>query len=143
MDQSCLVVHKSRRPQARLQTAKLFCNNCACHHQQFNKAKCRPCGTRAGRNAMREGIIRAQLKSRFSEIPTRFLIPYREFEQRPHTPHWRQLDSNSRYAVRKCSRVTSTLAMLLIFEQLTTELRPQRSQEDIPYHFTKGMVCQF
>jgi hypothetical protein len=28
MDQSCPVVHKSRRPQARLQTAKLFCNNC-------------------------------------------------------------------------------------------------------------------
>jgi hypothetical protein len=28
MDQSCLVVHKSRRPQARLHTAKLFCNNC-------------------------------------------------------------------------------------------------------------------
>jgi hypothetical protein len=22
-------------------------------------------------------------------------------------------------------------------------LRPQRSQEDIPYHFKKGMVCQF
>jgi hypothetical protein len=22
-------------------------------------------------------------------------------------------------------------------------LRPQRSQEDMPYHFTKGMVCQF
>jgi hypothetical protein len=30
MDQYCLVVHKSRRPQARLQTAKLFCNNCDC-----------------------------------------------------------------------------------------------------------------
>jgi hypothetical protein len=29
MYQSCPVVHKSRRPQARLQTAKLFCNNCA------------------------------------------------------------------------------------------------------------------
>jgi hypothetical protein len=28
MNQSCPVVHKSRRPQARLQTAKLFCNNC-------------------------------------------------------------------------------------------------------------------
>jgi hypothetical protein len=28
MDQYCPVVHKSRRPQARLQTAKLFCNNC-------------------------------------------------------------------------------------------------------------------
>jgi hypothetical protein len=28
MDQSCPVVHKSRRPQARLQTAKLFCNKC-------------------------------------------------------------------------------------------------------------------
>jgi hypothetical protein len=28
MDQSCPVVHKSCRPQARLQTAKLFCNNC-------------------------------------------------------------------------------------------------------------------
>jgi hypothetical protein len=27
-DQSCPVVHKSRRPQTRLQTAKLFCNNC-------------------------------------------------------------------------------------------------------------------
>jgi hypothetical protein len=22
-------------------------------------------------------------------------------------------------------------------------LRPQRSQEDIPYHFKKAMVCQF
>jgi hypothetical protein len=29
MDQSCPVIHKSRRPQARLQTAKLFCKNCA------------------------------------------------------------------------------------------------------------------
>jgi hypothetical protein len=28
MDQYCPVVHKSCRPQARLQTAKLFCNNC-------------------------------------------------------------------------------------------------------------------
>jgi hypothetical protein len=49
------------------------------------------------------------LKRSFSEIHTRFLTPYREFEQRPHTPHWRQLDSKSRYVVRKYSRVTSTL----------------------------------
>jgi hypothetical protein len=49
------------------------------------------------------------LKRSYSEIPTRFLTPYREFEQRPHTPHWRQLDSSSRYGVRKYSRVTSTL----------------------------------
>jgi hypothetical protein len=49
------------------------------------------------------------LQLSFSEIPTRFLTPYREFEQRPHTPHWRQLDSNSRYGIRKYSRVTSTL----------------------------------
>jgi hypothetical protein len=28
MDQSCSVVHKSRRPQASVQTAKLFCNDC-------------------------------------------------------------------------------------------------------------------
>jgi hypothetical protein len=49
------------------------------------------------------------MRSLFSAIPTRFLTPYREFEQRPHTPHWRQLDSNSRYGVRKYSRVTSTL----------------------------------
>jgi hypothetical protein len=27
MDQSCPVVHKNSHPQARLQTAKLFCNN--------------------------------------------------------------------------------------------------------------------
>jgi hypothetical protein len=31
------------------------------------------------------------LKRSFSEIPTRFLTPYREFEQHPHTPHRRQL----------------------------------------------------
>jgi hypothetical protein len=49
------------------------------------------------------------LKRSFSEIPTKFLTPYREFKQRPHTPHWRQLDSNSRYGVRQDSRVTSTL----------------------------------
>jgi hypothetical protein len=54
-----------------------------------------------------------KLKRSFSEIPTRFLTPYREFEQRPHTPHWRQLDSNSRYGVRKYSRVTSTLVTVV------------------------------
>jgi hypothetical protein len=56
-----------------------------------------------------------QLKRSFSEIPTRFLTPYREFEQRPHTPQWRQLDSNSRYGVRKYSRVTSTLVVFKVF----------------------------
>jgi hypothetical protein len=34
MDQSCPVVHKSRRPQVRLQTAKLFCNNCGSNQRQ-------------------------------------------------------------------------------------------------------------
>jgi hypothetical protein len=57
-----------------------------------------------------------QLKRSFCEIPTRFLTPYREFEQRPHTPHWRQLDSNYRYGVRKYSRVTSTLGNYCILE---------------------------
>jgi hypothetical protein len=52
------------------------------------------------------------LKRSFSEIPTKFLTPFREFEQRPHTSHWRQLDSNSRNGVRKYSRVTSTLVIL-------------------------------
>jgi hypothetical protein len=52
------------------------------------------------------------LKRSFSEIPTRFLTLFREFEQRPHTPHGRQLDLNSRNGVRKYSRVTSTLACL-------------------------------
>jgi ferredoxin len=33
MDQSCPVVHKSRRQKARLQTAKLFCNNCGVSHR--------------------------------------------------------------------------------------------------------------
>jgi hypothetical protein len=51
----------------------------------------------------------SQLKRSFSEIPTRFLTPYREFEQRPYTPQWRQLDSNSRYGVKKYFHVTSTL----------------------------------
>jgi hypothetical protein len=27
--------------------------------------------------------------------------------------------------------------------ELAVWLRPQRSQMDIPYHFKKGMVCQF
>jgi hypothetical protein len=35
MDQSCPVVHKIRRPQARLQTAKLFCNNCVKGEQEI------------------------------------------------------------------------------------------------------------
>jgi hypothetical protein len=38
-------------------------------------------------------------------------MPYREFEQRPHKSHWRQLDSNSQYGVKKYSRITSTLAV--------------------------------
>jgi hypothetical protein len=31
------------------------------------------------------------LKRSFSEIPTIVLTPYQEFNQRPHTPHTRQL----------------------------------------------------
>jgi hypothetical protein len=33
------------------------------------------------------------LKRSFSKIPTRFLTPYREFEQRPHKPHKYRLGS--------------------------------------------------
>jgi hypothetical protein len=58
-----------------------------------------------------------ELKRSFSEIP-RFLTPYREFEQCPHTPHWRQLDSNSRYGARKYSRVTSTFNFDASFRQI-------------------------
>jgi hypothetical protein len=50
-------------------------------------------------NQMTDKKLVEILKRSFSEIPTRFLTPYREFELRPHTPHWRQLDSNSRYGV--------------------------------------------
>jgi hypothetical protein len=53
----------------------------------------------------RSSFFTGTLKRSFSEIPTRFLTPFREFEQRPHTPHWRQLDSNSWNGVRKYSRV--------------------------------------
>jgi hypothetical protein len=59
----------------------------------------------------------AGLKRIFYEISTRFnLTPYREFEQRPHTPHRRQLIfqilgmvSESFLAVLKPLRGTSTL----------------------------------
>jgi hypothetical protein len=64
-----------------------------------------------------ETASRNALKRSFSEIPTRFLTPYREFEQRPHTPHWRQLASNSRN--RKYSRVTSTFTNLFNAAELS------------------------
>jgi hypothetical protein len=46
MDQTCPVVHKSRRPQARLKTVTLFYINCECivnlliHYTFYTKVAC-------------------------------------------------------------------------------------------------------
>jgi hypothetical protein len=51
-------------------------------------------------------VNKLKLKRSFSEITTRFLTPYREFEEHPHTPHRRQLIF--KFLSMEFSRVTST-----------------------------------